>query len=156
MRRIAGGVLALVGLCIAILGVALAVLVGTDDRARTGPHRIEADGVAVVTAPDAIRWSNATVTLDVEVPDRKPVFVGVANSVDVDDYLADTRAVRVDSLDVPWTIETSKQSGRPWLPASPLAVDWWTEQASGIGGAELEVRASRRDGLGRRPGGRRE
>lgn len=137
MRWIAGVVVALLGLCLAVVGAALAILVGVDNRASTGPHPVDVDGVAVVTAPDAIRWSGATVTLDVEVPDRKPVFVGVGNSVDVDDYLAETRTVRVDSIDVPWNIETSEHDGNPWLPASPLAVDWWTAQASGMGGAEL-------------------
>ncbi|UPK73827.1 hypothetical protein MU582_15485 [Nocardioidaceae bacterium SCSIO 66511] len=139
MRRIAGVALALVGLCVLVLGAALAVVVGPDNRVSTSAHRIDAKGVAVVTAPDAIAWTDATVTIDVQVPERKPVFLGVGNSVDVEDYLSDTRALRIDSVDVPWDIETSEQSGKAWLPASPLAIDWWTEQASGMGGAALDL-----------------
>ncbi|MDN5853041.1 MAG: hypothetical protein L0K86_09375 [Actinomycetia bacterium] len=138
MRRLAGVVLALLGLGVAVVGAALAIWVGTDDRAVSGPHEIDADGVAVVTAPDAITWADATVTLDADVPGDKPVFIGVGNSVDVEDYLGDTRAVRVDSVRIPWEIDTSEQEGRQSLPASPIAVGWWDEQAGGMGGAVLE------------------
>ena len=138
MRRVAGVVLALIGVCTIVLGVALAIWVGTDNRAVSGPHRIDADGIAVVTAPDAITWAGATVRLVAEVPDEKPVFVGVGNAVDVEDYVSDTSAVRVDSLQIPWEIDTSNQDGQQLLPASPVAVDWWIEQASGMGGASLE------------------
>ena len=138
MRRVAGVVLALFGLCIAALGVALAVWVGTDNRAVSGPHEVGADGIAVVTAVDAITWTGATVTLVADVPDKKPVFIGVANAVDVEDYLADTAALRVDSVRIPWEIDTSQKDGEPLLPASPIAVEWWNEQASGQGGAVLE------------------
>ena len=123
MRRFAGVTLALVGLCLALLGAALAVVVGSDNRVATDRHPLDAEGVAVITAPDAIRWSGVTVTIDVRVPDRKPVFVGVANSVDVEDYLSDTRTLRVDSVDLPWSVETSERDGEAYLPASPLAID---------------------------------
>lgn len=138
MRRLAAVVLALLGLCVALVGAALALWVGTDDRAASGPHDVDADGVAVVTAPDVITWANATVTLDADVPGDTPVFIGVGNAVDVEDYLADARAVRVDSLRIPWEIDTSEQDGQKALPASPIAVDWWDAQASGTGGAILD------------------
>lgn len=138
MRRLAGVVLALVGLCVAAAGAALAIWVGTDNRAVTGPHPIDTDGVAIVTTPDAITWAGATVTLVAAVPDKRPIFVGVANAVDVENYLSRTAAVRVDSVRIPWEIDTSDQDGRRWLPASPVAIDWWIDQASGMGGAALE------------------
>ncbi len=138
MRRLAGVVLVLFGLCIAVVGAALAIWVGTDNRAVSGPHEVDVDGVAVVTAPDAITWADATVTVDAAVPGDSPVFIGVGNSVDVEDYLDDTRAVRVEAVQIPWQIDTSEQDGRESLPASPIAVDWWIEQASGMGGAVLE------------------
>lgn len=138
MRKLAGVVLALIGLCVAVLGAALAVWVGTDNRAVSGPHEIDTDGVAVVTAPDALTWAGATVTLVADVPDEKPVFVGVANAVDVEDYVAQIAAVRVDSLRIPWEVDTSEQDGESVLPASPVALDWWIDNASGMGGAALE------------------
>lgn len=138
MRRVAGVVLALLGLCIAVLGAALAIWLGTDNRATTGPHAIDTDAAAVATSADALTWSGATVTVEVEVPGKRPVFVGVANSVDVDDYLRDTRSLRVDGYRVPWTLRTSVQDGHRWLPATPVALDWWQQQASGMGGATLD------------------
>ncbi|MGH3357411.1 MAG: hypothetical protein ACRDO7_01320 [Nocardioidaceae bacterium] len=138
MRRVAGAVLALLGLCVAVLGAALAIWVGTDNRASTGPHPMETDAAAVATAPDAITWSGATVTVVAEVPDDKPVFIGVANAVDVDDYLRDTRTLRVDGFSAPWTLDTSVDDGHRWLPATPVALDWWQAEAAGMGGARLE------------------
>lgn len=138
MRKLAGALLALTGLCIVVLGIALVIVLGTDNRAVSGPHEIDADGVALVTAPDALTWVGATVTVVADVPDEKPIFVGVGNSVDVEDYLSNTAAVRVDSVRLPWEIDTSEQDGESGLPASPVAIDWWIEDSSGMGGAALE------------------
>lgn len=138
MRRTAGVLLALLGLGIAALGAALAIWVGTDNRATTGPHPLDTEAAAVATSPDALSWAGPTVTVTAEVPDNKPVFVGLANAVDVNDYLRDTRALRIDDFRLPWKIETSGQDGRRWLPATPIALDWWQYQASGMGGARLE------------------
>lgn len=138
MRRVAGAVLMLLGLCAALFGCALAVWLGTDNTATTGPHLIDTDAVAVATSDEAIEWTGATVRITAEIPDDKPVFVGVGNPVDVDDYLSQTRTLRVDRYSVPWTLKTSVQDGQQWLPATPVALDWWQTSAAGMGGASVE------------------
>lgn len=135
MRRIAGGVLLLLALLGVVGGAAMAILLGPDDRAVTGPHPIDEQGAPVVTAPGVISWVGPTVTVQAEVPGDDPVFVGVANSVDVEDYLDDTAHVTVDSYRVPWRVTTSHVDGRPSLPASPTALDWWIADSAGVGGA---------------------
>ncbi|MGH3425296.1 MAG: hypothetical protein ACRDO8_11230 [Nocardioidaceae bacterium] len=137
MRRIAGGVLVLLALLTVLVGAAMAVLLGPDDRAVTGPHAVDADGVAVVTAPGVISWAGPTVSVTAEVADDRPVFVGVGNSVDVEDYVGETERLVVDSYEVPWSITTSREDGKPNLPASPTALDWWIEDGAGLGGASI-------------------
>jgi len=140
MRRLVGIVLMVAALGCVAFGTALAVLLGPDNRAVTGPHPMSVDGVALMTAPDVLSWSGPTVTVLVEVPDQAPVFIGVANAVDVGDYLKDARLERVDSFQVPWTITTSQVKGQDFVPAAPTALDWWIAASAGQGGAGVTFR----------------
>jgi len=140
MRRLVGIVLMVVALGCIVAGTAIAVLLGPDSRAVTGPHPMSVDGIALTTAPDVLSWAGPTVTVLVEVPDQQPVFVGVANSVDVNDYLRDTRLEQVDSYEVPWTVTTTEVDGEDFVPAAPTALDWWLAEAAGQGGAALTFR----------------
>jgi len=121
-------------------GAAFAALLGPDNRAITGPHPMSVDGVALATAPEVLSWTGPTVTVLAEVPDERPVFVGLANTVDVRDYLRDTRVEQVDTFQAPWTITTSETDGTDFVPAAPTALDWWLAQAAGQGGASLTFR----------------
>ena len=135
MRRVAGVLAMLLALVVVVAAAATAIVVGPDNRVVTGPHDIDTEAVAVVTKPSALSWSGPTVSVLVEVPDEKPVFVGLGSSVDVEDYLQQTARVQVDDISVPWKIATSSVQGRKNLPASPAALDWWIADAAGLGGA---------------------
>ena len=137
MRRLVGILLMVAALACVACGAAIAALLGPDNRAVTGPHPMSFDGIALVTAPEVLSWTGPTVTVLVEVPEGRPVFVGVANTVDVSDYLGDTRVRQVDSFEVPWTLTTSEIDGEDFVPAAPTALDWWLAQAAGPGGASL-------------------
>lgn len=137
MRRGAGiGLLAL-GIILVLAGTAVAVAMGPDDRVTTGPHDVRADGRAVVTKPAVLARYGPQVSVLVEVPDEKPVFVGLGHTVDVEDYVSSTARVEVTRYRVPWSLETQDAPGEPQLRAAPTALDWWLTQASGIGGAQL-------------------
>ena len=140
MRRLVGIALMVAALGCLLSGTAMAVLLGTDNRAVTGPHPMSFDGVAMVTAPDVLSWAGPTVTVLVELPNERPVFVGLGNAVDVTDYLRDTPVLRVESYEVPWTITTSEVDGQDFVPAAPTALDWWLAQSAGQGGASLTFR----------------
>lgn len=139
MRRLVGILLMLAAVGCSLAGTALAIVLGPDSRAVTGPHPMSFDGVALVTGPRVISWAGPTVTVAVELPDRAPVFVGLGNAVDVADYLGATRVQRVESFQLPWTVATREVGGRDFVPAAPTALDWWLAQSAGKGGAAITV-----------------
>jgi hypothetical protein len=140
MRTRLGWALAVLGVVVALLGLALALVLGPDSRFTTGPHKIRTDGIAVVTEPKVISWADVQIDLLAEVPVRKPVFVGLANSVDVQNYVGRTQRLEVTGFQRPWTITTRQVDGRAGLPGAPTAVDWWIAQSAGLGGASISTR----------------
>ena len=101
-----------------------------------------------MTAPGVISWAGPTISVDVTVPDSKPVFVGVANTVDVEDDLQTTDRIVLDRLRLPWEVETEEVTGRPFVPAAPTAIDWWIASAlrTEEGGALVVATLVREDG----------
>jgi hypothetical protein len=91
MHRAVGVAMTAVGVLVALLGAAIIIIFGPDGRLTTGPHHLDTDGVAVVTAPKLVTWKNLQVEILAEVPVNKPVVVGVGNSVDVHSYLSGLR-----------------------------------------------------------------
>jgi hypothetical protein len=138
-HRAIGTAVAVVGALIAVLGLAVMILLGPDGRFTTGPHEVDTDGVAVVTAPTVISWKNVEVEILAEVPANKPVFVGLANSVDLQAYLKGVKRMEVTSFETPWKLRTRVAPGRAALPGAPTAVDWWRAHSAGLGGAAIKL-----------------
>jgi hypothetical protein len=138
-KAIGTAVLAL-GVVAAVLGLALMAILGPDGRFTSGPHDVDVDGLAVVTAPTVISWKNVEVEILAEVPANKPVFVGVANSVDMQAYLKGVKRLEVTSFETPWELRTRQADGREALPGAPTAVDWWRAHSAGLGGAAIKTR----------------
>ncbi|MPZ61649.1 MAG: hypothetical protein GEU93_10210 [Propionibacteriales bacterium] len=138
MRRLGG--LALLGMAVLgiLVGVALAVFFGQDNRMDTGPHRLQTGTAAIVTAPQAIAIAGPRVELEVAAvePDRN-LFVGVGHDVDVRDLLGQTPRTRIDSVELPWRIETSGVDGSGVPRSAPEDADWWIEQDQGRGRATV-------------------
>src|SRR5689334_21964558 len=139
-HRALGTAVVVVDVLVAILGFAIMVLLGPDGRFTTGPHPVDTDGVAVVTARTVISWKNVGVEILAEVPANKPVFVGLANSVDLQAYLKGIKRLEVTSFDTPWNLKTRQTAGRNALPGAPTAVDWWRASSAGLGGAAIKLR----------------
>ncbi len=136
MRRPGGWLLIVVGSLLALVGIAVAWIFGPDNRAATGPHGYSSAGAAVVTAPAALAYSGPRVEVTAAAADR-PVFVGVAYDVDVRDYLARTAYTQIDSIDLPWSTETSTVPGDRQVSVRPADVHFWLVSASGDGGATV-------------------
>lgn len=139
MRKRLSWALSVLGVLIVLLGAGVMVLLGPDSRFSTGPHPIDTDGIAVVTAPKVISWADVQVDLRAEVPVRKPVFVGIGNSVDVANYVGKTQRLEVTDFETPWKPRTREIKGRANLPGAPTALDWWIEQSAGLGGASIST-----------------
>lgn len=140
MRTRSGWALSVLGVLIALAGAAVMVVLGPDSRMTTGPHAIETDDIAVVTAPKIIRWADVQVDVLAEVPVRKPVFIGIGNAVDVQDYVSKTQRLEITSFKRPWSITSRPVEGQPNLPGAPTAIDWWIDSAAGLGGASISTR----------------
>lgn len=140
MKTVTGWAVSAVGLVIALVGVALMVVLGPDNRIVTGPHPVDVEGSVVVTAPRVIRWTDAQVDILAELPAQKPLFVGVGNSVDVKSFVGGTERVEVTEFDTPWDLTTRVVDGRPSVQAAPTALDWWLADSAGLGGASISLR----------------
>ncbi|MET1061305.1 MAG: hypothetical protein ABWX71_00290 [Aeromicrobium sp.] len=140
MRTKLGWALSVLGVLVAVFGAAVMVLLGPDSRFTTGPHAIETDDSAVVTAPKVITWADVQVDVLAEVPVRKPIFVGLGNSVDVADFVRRTGRLEVTSFTTPWKLTTRNVKGTANLPGAPTAVDWWIASSAGLGGASISTR----------------
>lgn len=139
MRSKAGWGISLLAALIVLLGLALMLILGPDGRIKSGPHRVETNGVAIVTAPKAISWAGVQVSVLAELPVDKPVFVGLGNAVDVDNYVKATRRTEVTGYETPWTVRSREIKGRENLPAAPTALDWWLADGAGLGGASIDT-----------------
>lgn len=139
MRTRMSWVLTGLGALSAVAGLALILILGPDSRFSTGPHSVETDGIAVVTAPKVISWADLQVDVLAEVPAQKPVFVGIGNSVDVENYVGETARLEVTGFHTPWKPKTRQVEGRPGLPGAPTALDWWRAASAGRGGATIST-----------------
>lgn len=137
MRRFAGILLMLVALLVLTAGAALAVVLGTDNRAETGPHRIRTSAPVVVTSPDVFSWAGPTITLTVVVDRDQRVFIGAANAVDVADYVGSTHRTEITTYSPPWNISANDVLDNGGLRADPGRLDWWVARADGTGSATL-------------------
>lgn len=139
MRAKAGWGVTLLGVLVALLGIAMMIYLGPDGRRTSGPHPVETDGIAIVTTPKTLSWAGLQIDVLAELPANKPVFVGLGNAVDVDNYIKRTRRIEVDRFHTPWSVKTHNVSGEDNLPAAPTSVDWWLADSAGLGGASIDM-----------------
>ena len=135
----AGWGITLLGALLALLGVVMMVVLGPDSRVTSGPHNVDTNGIAVVTAPKTISWTGVQMSVLAELPVNKPVFVGLGNAVDVDNYIKNTERLELDEFQRPWKVHTRTIKGEENLPAAPTALDWWLADSAGLGGASIDT-----------------
>ncbi|WP_405062846.1 hypothetical protein OG474_14745 [Kribbella sp. NBC_01505] len=135
-RTALGLLLTLIGLVAGIAGAAAAFwLVGPDNTISTGGRALTSDGLAVVTAPDLLDRHGPT--LRVSVTGSKPLFVGIAQDLDVADYLSGAAHTRVIRYDVPSTISTQTMNGFTNKLTPPADLDWWVAKSGGAGNQSI-------------------
>ena len=139
MRTRLSWVLTVLGVLSALFGVTVMVILGPDSRFTTGPHEVDTDGFAVVTAPKVITWADVQIDVLAEVPAEKPVFVGLGNTVDVQNFVAGVSRLEVTSFHTPWKVATREVEGKSGLPGAATALDWWRASSAGRGGASIST-----------------
>ena len=139
MRRYVSWLLFAAAVVVLLVGAALAILFGPDNRASTGPHPLDTAASVVVSAPEAIGVSGPTVVVTAAVPQNVPLFVGVGNAVDVASYADGVEQTRVDDVSLPWEVTTSEVTGEVGFPAPPPSLDWWLATGQGRGEAAASV-----------------
>ncbi len=143
-----GVVAALGGLALAIGGVALMAIFGTDGIYDSPTNRIDTATHALVSEPVELKhdapWGSGfgdiTVRLRARASEGNEVFLGVAPAEDVDDYL---RGAAHDVVDE-WrydgdddAISKTRVDGDA-IPAPPAEQDFWSVDASGPGEQRIE------------------
>ena len=137
--NVAGWIVTILGAVCAVAGLAVMIVLGPDSRFTSAPHSVDTNGIAIVTAPSVLSWKGVQVDVLAEVPVNKPVFVGIGNSVDVQNYVKDTRRMEVTSFKTPWNVRVRDVEGREGLSGAPTALDWWIASSAGLGGARIST-----------------
>ncbi|GAA1592180.1 MULTISPECIES: hypothetical protein [Kribbella] len=130
-----GLLLALSGLVATVAGAVAAFWLVGPDNTITTPHReLASKGLAVVSAPQLLDRHGPT--LHVSASGDKPLFVGVAQDLDVRDYLAGVSHTQVTRFGLPAAFGTEEVRGRTNKLTPPGDLDWWVAQ-SAAGGQSL-------------------
>jgi hypothetical protein len=132
------GVITLViGGAVAIMGAVVGAVSGPDDTIRTGQHRVAASSRALIAraadvSPGAIPDGFGKITIRVDASAAaKPLFLGVAPGVAVDNYLSGAAVQHVRGLELwPYRLHTANVSGNA-TPAPPQDKAFWAASATG-------------------------
>jgi hypothetical protein len=132
-----GLIVALGGLLLAGVGVALLGLFGSDGKAESGTHRFASANAALVASIDDIRDIKSATDvigeprLDLAVRSPRRAFVGGGPARQVDRYLASSPIDRVTDFDVdPFKLVKHRRDGSK-RPSPPATQRFWVARASG-------------------------
>lgn len=143
MRRLFNAALLTLGVLLAVLGLAAAVLTGPDDTVALASKEIdEAAGGPVVTHPALTAFSNVDLVVTASAPGG--VFVGSAHHVDLADLVKDAKHFEVTRMlpSVAGGFGGVAHGGAKFMRSERDAVadlDVWREQASGDGTQQIVV-----------------
>jgi len=138
-RKIVGFLFAALGLLVLGAGAVLAFgVVGSDDTITMRAKDFSSAGVAVVTAPELLSITNATLKVDLKASDSaRPVFVGVAHEDDVTSYFAGNSYTQLQTYAPPDTLTMAQHPGANTPVAVPTGLDWWVAKGTGNRTASL-------------------
>ena len=139
-RAIGGGILATIGVAIALGGGALLAVGGGDDTISSGTHNVSSSTSALVSTAadldgvddvsDVIGQPRVHISAQTTNPD-KAVFVGVAPKAQVDRYLAGVSIDRVTDIDAwPWSLSKHTIEGSR-TPVPPARKSFWVAKSMG-------------------------
>jgi hypothetical protein len=105
-----------------------------ESRALSTPtYALVADKLGVGTGPDWLFQRSRLGTIRVTATGRsgKPIFVGIARTSQIDEYLGDVAHDEITDIEVdPFSVVSSRQPGAA-RPAAPTSQTFWARRASG-------------------------
>ena len=138
---VVGGILALIGLGLALGGGAILALFGSDGTLDSGSHSLSTPTTALVSSVANIEGTGeiADVVGDPEVrlsvTARRPgdgVFVGIGRAADVERYLARSPIEEVSDIEVdPFELSGRRLRPGPSRPGPPTSRRFWVAEGSG-------------------------
>ena len=146
---LAGSLLALIALALAMAGIALVLAHATardsagfytsdTERFATQTYALTSEGLQIGDVRgEGADWAldafDATVRVRASAPDGQPMFIGIAREADLDRYL--TQVAHEEITDVnsrPFNYDSVRRTGSA-TPGVPTAADIWVATASGRG-----------------------
>lgn len=128
-------VLATAGSALVTFGVFVAVLIGPQEWVESPPRLVNSQDGVVFTNYGLLSYS-----LPVRIAataDGAPAFVGLAHSIDAEDYLSGVKATGISGFS-PLGLTSYHRSGTTKLPTAPQRLDFWKMKASGAGRQIIE------------------
>ena len=148
----AGGIVALLGVLLAIAAGAVVVVFGQDSTLKSDPHSLSTSTAALTTgiaqiddtADVADVLGAPSVQLSAMSDGDAGVFVGIGPAADVDRYLAGAPIAEVTDLELaPYKLERRMREGKV-TPAPPGDQTFWVARDSGAESAAIDWKV--RDG----------
>ncbi len=139
VKRVAGALLALVGLALTVVGVWFAGQLGTSGTAEFTVHPVSADPVLI--GPDVLNRVDADVVVTATPTSGGSMWMALANPSDADAVVGNSKHLAVTGVTVSdWSLDTSS-TGTGAAPELGAA-DLWRQQDEAQGPVTLTVKQS--------------
>jgi hypothetical protein len=138
-----GAIFALIGTIVAVGGIALLALFGTDDRVSSGRHALSTTSTALVsevasiddTAEFADAFGAPSLRIAAQSDNGRELFVGVGHATDVERYLAGAPVDEITDIDFgPYDVSRKAHPGTA-VPGAPGDQSFWIHQSTGLDAA---------------------
>ncbi len=138
LRGVLGGLLAVLGLAVTVVGAGAAFwLIGPDDTVYSGEQHLAVKGRSLITSPTLIDQHGPTLHVRARSVDGKPIFIGVGRNFDVASYTQAQAYTSLVQIRYPVAFTTEEHIGANGPLTAPATLDWWLVKASGPGQQSL-------------------
>ncbi|GAB3043894.1 hypothetical protein [Sediminivirga luteola] len=128
LKLVPAAVALVLGAVVLTLALRAGLTAGADDTLRSEPL-VVGEVHALTLNEGIVPFRNTTATVSVE--SEEPVFLGVANPVDVASYLGGVAVEEITEVQVPGELSHRQVPGENEPPAPPGDLDWWAGSQTG-------------------------
>lgn len=128
LKLVPAAVALVLGAVVLTLALRAGLTAGADDTLRSEPL-VVGEVHALTFNEGIVPFRNTTATVSVE--SEEPVFLGVANPVDVASYLGGVAVEEITEVQVPGELSHRQVPGENEPPVPPGELDWWAGSQAG-------------------------